>query len=112
MRRNSHPNRVICQPRALDVGLVCGHPFPVTTDEPQPPDFLKLLAAMAPPRVPDSAFDKENRDLFKIIGWKKSFAISVLAGLLTEPKYYANGIRLDWLQRLAFSKANGHRKPS
>ena len=38
--------------------------------------------------------------------------ISVLAGLLTEPKHYAQGIRLDWLLRLVFSKAQGQRKPS
>jgi len=80
-------------------------------EQPESINIEKFLAAMAPPRIPDSAFDRENADLFKITAWKKTFAISILAGLLTEPQYYANGIRLDWLQRLVFSKAKGQRKP-
>src|SRR5450755_3502863 len=81
------------------------------TGQPESIRFEKVLAAMAPPRIPDLAFDRENTDLFKITAWKKTFAVSILAGLLTEPQYYANGIRLDWLQRLVFSKAEGQRKP-
>jgi hypothetical protein len=81
------------------------------TEKPESIDLEKILAAMAPPRIPDSAFDRENTDLFKIATWKRTFAVSVLAGLMTEPQYYANGIRLDWLQRLVFSKAEGQRKP-
>ncbi len=67
---------------------------------------------MAPPSVPDSAFHSSNVALFKLTTWKKTWAIAVIAGLLTDPQYYANGIRLDWLQRLVFSKAEGKRKPS
>jgi hypothetical protein len=74
-------------------------------------DVEKLLAAMAPPRIPDEAFSRENRDLSRITTWKRSFVVSVLAGLLTEPRYHANGIRLDWLQRLVFSKSKGQKKP-
>jgi hypothetical protein len=75
-------------------------------------DLEQFLRAMTPPSIPDAAFDQENIDLSKITTWNKSFTTSVLAGLMTEPQYQANGIRLDWLQRLLFSKAVGQRKPS
>jgi hypothetical protein len=81
------------------------------TEQPGAIDIENALAAMRPPRVPDSAFHHENASLFRIVVWKRTFAVSVLASLLTEPRYCAYGIRLDWLQRLVFSKANGQRKP-
>lgn len=80
-------------------------------NEPHDIDIEHFLDALRPPSVPDAAFDGGNAELRKIKGWKKSFAVSVLAGLSTEPAYYANGIRIDWLQRLVFSKSEGERKP-
>jgi hypothetical protein len=79
--------------------------------DPKNIDIEKLLAEMAPPRVPDEIFDHENADVFAITGWDRAFAASVIAGLLTEPKYYGNNVRLDWLQRLVISKAEGKRRP-
>ncbi len=78
-------------------------------------DFVgieELVAARIPPRAPDSSFHPDNVDLSRITIWKKTYAISVLAGLMTDPQYYANGIRLDWLQRLVFAKSEGKRKPT
>ena len=49
--------------------------------------------------------------LGQMIDWKKSTVSSQLAGLLTEPRFHANTVRLDWLQRLVLSKSNGRRKP-
>src|SRR5208282_743489 len=74
-------------------------------------DIESLLDRLRLPSVPDAAFDDDNADLRQIRGWKKSFAVAALAGLSTEPVYYANGIRIDWLQRLVFSKSEGERKP-
>src|SRR5208337_2199205 len=75
-------------------------------------DIEQLLAALRPPIIPCEAFDDKDADLQQIRTWKKSFAVSALAGLSTVPAYHANGIRLDWLQRLVLSKADGHRKPA
>ena len=66
---------------------------------------------MRPPSLPDESFDRGNVDLWKIEDWKKSYAVSVLAGLSTEPSFHANAVRFDWLQRLVLSKSNGRRKP-
>lgn len=75
-------------------------------------DVQQLLAALRPPSIPDEAFDDRDADLRQIRTWKKSFVVSVLAALSTVPEYHANGIRLDWLQRLVLSKADGQRKPT
>ena len=70
------------------------------------------MAALRPPSNPDETFNRDDVDLDKIRTWNKSFAVSMLAGLSTEPAFHANGIRIDWLQRLVFSKSQGQRKPS
>jgi hypothetical protein len=74
-------------------------------------DIERRLARLAPPSIPLEAWARENVNVYAARTWKRSFCVSVLAGLLTEPTLYANGIRLDWLQRLVFAKANGERKP-
>ena len=82
--------------------------------EEEPPteiDIQRLLEALKPPEVPDEAFDAANASLSQIVSGKKSVASSMLAGLLTEPQFHANGVRLDWLQRLVLSKSTGKRKP-
>ena len=71
----------------------------------------QLFATTRPPKVPDEGFRRDNANLYAVKTWKRSFAAAILAGLLTEPAFYANGVRLDWLQRLVLSKATGPRKP-
>ena len=66
---------------------------------------------MRPPSIPNESFERANLDLWSVKEWKKIYAVSVLAGLLTEPHLQANGIRLDWLQRIVLSKSDGKRKP-
>ena len=75
-------------------------------------DIQRLLEAMRPPTIPDEAFSATNVNLSRIVSWKKHAAASTLAGLLTEPRFHANGVRLEWLQRLVLSKSTGSRKPS
>jgi hypothetical protein len=74
-------------------------------------EIQQWLERLRPPEFPDEAFDPSNANLNGIVSWKKSVASAMLAGLLTEPNFHANGIRLDWLQRLVLSKAVGQRKP-
>jgi hypothetical protein len=83
-------------------------------EEEQPPtiDLEALLERMRLPSIPDDAFDKDNADLAQIRSWRKHYVASILSGLLTEPRFHANGIRLDWLQRLVLSKSEGRRKPN
>lgn len=82
-------------------------------DEPFPTheELQERFAAMMPPTVPDQVFDPKNPEIYAIGRWKKNFAVAVLAGLSTEPRFHANGVRLDWLLRLVLSKSNGKSKP-
>jgi hypothetical protein len=83
----------------------------VPDEDRRPIDIAQLWANMTPPAYPDLSFDATNNQLQAIQAWQKTHAISILAGLATDPNYFANGIRLDWLLRLVISKSNGQRKP-
>jgi len=82
----------------------------MTDEQPNTPDIDALLAAMAPPRIPEQGFGPDNPDLFHLRGWSKIHAATMLAGLATVPDFHANDIRLDWLLRLVLAKAEGHAK--
>src|SRR5580704_5077951 len=73
-------------------------------------ELLRLLEENAPPRIPNDALGSHCSELYEIGGWHKTFAAATVAGLLTVPKLQVHGIRLDWLQRLVLSRANGKRK--
>ena len=70
-----------------------------------------LAAALSPPDFPDETFDSSNAELHRLVTWKRNFVVPVLAGLSTVPDFHANGIRLDWLQRLVLAHSEGKRKP-
>ena len=74
-------------------------------------DVESLAAALSPPDFPDETFDSSNAELHRLVTWKRNFVVSVLAGLSTVPDFHANGIRLDWLQRLVLAHSQGKRKP-
>lgn len=74
-------------------------------------DINELWERMRPPSIPDEAFDRDNSALQAICSWRKPYAAALLAGLQTDPDFHANGVRLDWLQRLVLSKSEGRRKP-
>lgn len=71
-------------------------------------DIEAWLAAHTAPNTPNEA----KAAFQAVAGWKRSLAIAMLGGLMTEPRYQANTIRLDWLQRLIISGAQGKFKPS
>ena len=83
----------------------------MANEKPGKINIESFLAAMRPPSTPNESFKRDNVDLWTIRDWKKNYAVSVLAGLSTEPNSHANGVRLDWLQRLVLSKSDGRRKP-
>ena len=75
------------------------------------PNIQELLARMAPPQVPIGAIGFAPALQTKISTFDPLRTIDLLAGLMTEPKFQANGIRLDWAIRLVLAYANGHRRP-
>ncbi|MBO6560696.1 MAG: hypothetical protein JJ959_09170 [Nisaea sp.] len=77
----------------------------------EPIDIEEFLARMQPPSIPDETFIPEYEELFRVSGWKRNYVATILACLTTIPDLHANGIRLDWLQRLVIAKAEGKRKP-
>jgi hypothetical protein len=92
------------------------HRVPRWTAAPMEPapseaEIQAFLAGLRPPEFPDEVFDSRETALGQIVDWKKSTASSLLAGLLTDPRFHANTIRLEWLQRLVLSKSAGKRKP-
>jgi hypothetical protein len=81
-------------------------------DPPTPSDIEEFLERMRPPDTPDQSFDPRNTDLYAIRSWKRTYAASVLAGLSTEARFQANGVRIDWLTRLVLAYSTGSRKPN
>jgi hypothetical protein len=77
---------------------------------PSPHDIQQFLESLRPPQFPDEIFDPRDPDLGQVTDWKRSTANAALAGLLTDPRFHANTIRLEWLQRLVLSKSTGRRK--
>lgn len=75
--------------------------------QPEDVDIERWFAAHTPPDTPSEA----KAAFQAIAGWKRSSAIAMLGALMTEPRYQANTIRLDWLQRLVVSGAKGKFKP-
>lgn len=74
-------------------------------------DIRQMLERLRAPAFPDEVFNARDPALGQILDWKRSTASSALAGLLTDPQFHANTIRLEWLQRLVLSKSSGKRKP-
>ncbi len=82
------------------------------TDNGQPIDIEALLARIQPPSVPEEAAATAPELLSEIAQWSRNYAVTIIAGLLTEPRLHANAIRLEWLLRLVIAKSHGKRKPT
>src|ERR1700730_13069601 len=78
---------------------------------PSPEEIQPFLEGLVPRQLPDEVFDPRDAALGQVADWKRSNVSAELAGLLTEPRFHANTIRLEWLQRLVLSKSIGRRKP-
>lgn len=82
------------------------------TDDVPPIDFEALLARMQPPGVPEETAAEFPALVNEIRRWSRTYAVNIIAGLLTEPRLHANDIRLEWLLRLVIANAHGTRKPT
>lgn len=81
-------------------------------DEPQATiDFAALWARMAPPDLPVEAVEKIPSLEEHLQRFHPTRAAAMVAGLCTEGRYQANGIRFDWLIRLFLGYGKGNRKP-
>ena len=81
-------------------------------DAEPPIDIEALLAQMQPPGVPEETAAESPALVNAIRQWSRTYAVSIIAGLLTDPRLHANDIRLEWLLRLVIAKAHGKRKPT
>lgn len=82
------------------------------TEEKSPIDIEAFLESLQPPRLPDETVATSPQLLKEISGWGRTYAVNIVAGLLTDPNLHANDIRLEWLLRLVLSKSRGKRKPT
>lgn len=84
----------------------------MTEDKSEPLDIEKLFELIRPPATPDEVCQKHSEVLSSITPWKKLSAAATVAGLMTELSLHTYGVRLDWLQRIILSYADGKRKPT
>lgn len=91
---------------------LCPHGSALNMSEAEPPiDIEQFLDRMQPPGVPEETAVVSPALVNEIRQWNRTYAVKIIAGLLTEPRLHANDIRLDWLLRLVIAKAHGKRKP-
>jgi hypothetical protein len=69
-----------------------------------------LLAAMAPPTIPAEAFVMAPKLRQLLSKLDRYASVATLAGLMSDLRFQANTIRLDWAVRLTLSTAQGRRK--
>lgn len=83
-------------------------------DSPPGPDaegFEEILARMALPSTPAEAIGRDTALVQEIQNWKRNSAVATISGMLTDVRFHAHVVRLDWLQRLVVAQANGKKKP-
>lgn len=81
-------------------------------DETQALLMQELLEAMWVPQTLAEAVSFAPDAFHSISKLKKHQTAAAVAGLLTEPPYHINAVRLDWLQRVVLATASGRRKPT
>lgn len=84
----------------------------MTVEIPSIEEIEERVAAMAPPNIPAHAFGPDNFALFGVKKWDRIKAAALIGGLLVDPRFHANGNRIDWLLRLVVTFARGHKAPT
>jgi hypothetical protein len=107
---------ILWWPIAVPDGMADDATREMTTDSP-PEDFGSvrdiegLLVRMAPAQTPAEAL-AHAPTIDALIGpLDPTRSVDVLAGLMTEPRFQANGTRLEWAIRMVLALASGHRRP-
>lgn len=73
-------------------------------------DFANLWAQIAPPEIPVEAVENVAGLEEHLRRFHPIRSAILVAGLCTEDRYQANGIRFDWLIRLILAYGTGNRK--
>jgi hypothetical protein len=75
------------------------------------PNIEELLAHIAPPNNPDEAIGLAPQINGLIASLDLLRAIDIFAGLMTDPRFQAHQIRLDYALRIVLATAEGRRRP-
>ena len=81
-------------------------------DTPELPNIEEFLARLAPPSTPDEALALSPQIIDLVAPLNPLKAINIVAGLMTDPRFQAHQIRLDYALRIIIATAQGHRRPS
>jgi hypothetical protein len=84
------------------------------SDVPQPdeiPNIEELFARMAPAATPAEAMGYAEQLADLVSPFSPNRSIEILAGLMTDPKFHAHQVRLDFAVRLVLGIGNGNRRP-
>jgi hypothetical protein len=60
-------------------------------------DIREILSRLTLPTTPAQSMGLAQGELDAIRSWKRSKALALVAGMLTDVRYHAHVIRLDWL---------------
>ena len=75
------------------------------------PNIEELLARIAPPNTPRQAVELAPDMVALVSSWERAKAVTLLSGLMTDPRFQAHFTRLDWAARSVLVLSNGTRRP-
>ena len=75
------------------------------------PNIEELLARVAPPSTPSEALAFAPGIQELVVSLDPIRTVSIFAGLMTDPRFQAHQIRLDYAVRIILSTAQGNRRP-
>ncbi|MFT4277548.1 MAG: hypothetical protein QM576_14435 [Rhodopseudomonas sp.] len=75
------------------------------------PDITEFLRRIAPPKRPDQAISLAPGMARLVAQWDPTKTVSILAGMMTDPRYHAHNIRLDFAIRIVLTTSHGLRRP-
>ena len=79
--------------------------------DPQAQRIEEIMEKLRPPALPAEVLEKHEDVRSVIKSWKATYAIAVIAGLMTDVTFHVNAIRLDWLLRFVIAMSQGRVKP-
>src|SRR5580693_6513835 len=75
------------------------------------PNIEEFLARLAPPSTPDEALALAPQIIDLVAPLDPLKATNLVAGLMTDPRFQAHQIRLDYALRIIIATAQGNRRP-
>lgn len=75
------------------------------------PNIEELLARLAPPSTPNEALALAPQIIDLVASLDPLKATNIIAGLMTDPRFQAHQVRLDYALRIIIATAQGNRRP-